>query len=112
MGSAAIAHSAVRRRSRLQRGSSLLEPFIDTVVIMTALVIIITGKLQFDEAQAPMFWAAAPLTLGGAGGVDLTSAAFASHHGSLTYWRLRCLVAFSTMISWSYYGQSLGLPVW
>jgi AGCS family alanine or glycine:cation symporter len=48
VGSAAIAHSAVRTKEPITEGFvSLLEPFIDTVVIctMTALVIIITGQL-------------------------------------------------------------------
>jgi Na+/alanine symporter len=46
IGSAAIAHSAVRTNEPLTEGYvALLEPFIDTVVIctMTALVIVITG---------------------------------------------------------------------
>ena len=48
IGSAAIAHSAVRTKEPITEGFvSLLEPFIDTVVVctMTALVIIITGQL-------------------------------------------------------------------
>ncbi len=51
VGSAAIAHSAVRTKEPITEGFvSLLEPFIDTVVIctMTALVIIITGQLMID----------------------------------------------------------------
>jgi AGCS family alanine or glycine:cation symporter len=51
VGSAAIAHSAVKTKEPVTEGFvSLLEPFIDTVVIctMTALVIIITGQLAID----------------------------------------------------------------
>ncbi|MEN8671323.1 MAG: amino acid carrier protein, partial [Ketobacter sp.] len=51
VGSAAIAHSAVKTKEPITEGFvSLLEPFIDTVVIctMTALVIIITGQLVSD----------------------------------------------------------------
>ena len=51
VGSAAIAHSAVRTKEPITEGFvSLLEPFIDTVVIctMTALVIIISGQLISD----------------------------------------------------------------
>ena len=54
VGSAAIAHSAVRTKEPITEGFvSLLEPFIDTVVIctMTALVIIITGQLVIDPAS-------------------------------------------------------------
>ena len=92
VGSAAIAHSAVKTKEPISEGYvSLLEPFIDTVVIctMTALVIIITGQLG-----------------SGLAGVELTSAAFGS---SISWFPLVLAVAvvlfaFSTMISWSYYG--------
>jgi AGCS family alanine or glycine:cation symporter len=94
VGSAAIAHSAVKTEKPITEGVvSLLEPFIDTVVIctMTALVIIITGMHENPCGYA---------------GAQLTSAAF----GSVFPWfkvLLMCsvlLFAFSTMISWSYYG--------
>ena len=51
VGSAAIAHSAARTKEPITEGFvSLLEPFIDTVVIctMTALVIIITQQIIID----------------------------------------------------------------
>ncbi len=94
VGSAAIAHSAVKTKEHMSEGFvSLLEPFIDTVVIctMTALVIIITGQLH--EGQE--------LT-----GVALTSAAFESAISWFPYILAIAVVlfAFSTMISWSYYG--------
>jgi AGCS family alanine or glycine:cation symporter len=94
VGSAAIAHSAVRTKEPVTEGFvSLLEPFIDTVVIctMTALVIVITGMYQ-DES--------------GLGGVELTSAAFGSSISWFPYVLALAVVlfAFSTMISWSYYG--------
>ena len=53
VGSAAIAHSAVRTKEPITEGFvSLLEPLIDTVVIctMTALVITISGQLIMDPA--------------------------------------------------------------
>ena len=92
IGSAAIAHSAVRTKEPVTEGYvALLEPFIDTVVIctMTALVITISGELN-----------------SGLTGVELTSAAFAS---AFTWFPLVLalavvLFAFSTMLSWSYYG--------
>ncbi|KXF83230.1 alanine/glycine:cation symporter family protein [Enterovibrio coralii] len=94
VGSAAIAHSAVKTKEHMSEGFvSLLEPFIDTVVIctMTALVIIITGQL-YDGQE---------LT-----GVALTSAAFESAISWFPYVLAIAVVlfAFSTMISWSYYG--------
>ncbi len=94
VGSAAIAHSAVKTREPVTEGLvALYEPFVDTVVVctITALVIIITGS--YDPS-------------GSIGGVELTSSAFGSAI-SWFPWVLTLAVllfAFSTMISWSYYG--------
>jgi AGCS family alanine or glycine:cation symporter len=95
IGSAAIAHSAVRTNRPVTEGFvALYEPFVDTVVVctITALVIIITGS--WDPGVDP------------SQGVALTSAAFESTI-SWFPWVLTLAVvlfAFSTMISWSYYG--------
>jgi AGCS family alanine or glycine:cation symporter len=94
VGSAAIAHSAVKTDEPLTEGIvSLLEPFIDTVVIctMTALIIIFTG---FDAADASLT------------GSQLTSAAFSSVLPWFKYVLTISILffAYSTMISWSYYG--------
>ena len=95
IGSAAIAHSAVRTNRPVTEGLvSLYEPFIDTVVIctVTALVIVVTGT--WDPSVDP------------SQGVALTSSAFESTI-SWFPWVLTVAVvlfAFSTMISWSYYG--------
>ena len=92
IGSAAIAHSAVQTSRPVTEGFvALYEPFIDTVVVctITALVIIITGSLDPSVS-----------------GVQLTSNAFESAI-SWFPWVLTLAVvlfAFSTMISWSYYG--------
>ncbi|WGF87913.1 alanine/glycine:cation symporter family protein [Marinivivus vitaminiproducens] len=93
IGSASIAHSAVRTKEPITEGYvALLEPFIDTVVIctMTALVIIITDNAFNTEAS----------------GVALTSAAYASVFSWFPYVLSVAVVlfAFSTMLSWSYYG--------
>jgi AGCS family alanine or glycine:cation symporter len=95
IGSASIAHSAVRTKEPITEGLvALHEPFIDTVVIctMTALVIVITGSYS-NEA--------------GMSGVDLTSKAFASVFPWFPYILSLAVIlfAFSTMISWSYYGS-------
>ncbi len=100
VGSAAIAHSAVRTKYPASEGIvALLEPFIDTVVIctMTALVIVITNfdnniiqyGVEINE------------------GVELTATAFDSviPHFSVVLTVAVILFAFSTMISWSYYGM-------
>lgn len=111
VGSAAIAHSAVRTKEPITEGFvSLLEPFIDTVVIctMTALVIIITGQLMTDP-QTGLYIIGENgrvVTATGASGVGLTSAAFGSALSWFPYVLVVAVVlfAFSTMISWSYYG--------
>jgi AGCS family alanine or glycine:cation symporter len=95
LGSAAIAHSAVRTNEPITEGLvALHEPFIDTVVIctMTALVIVITGAYQ---------------TGGEIGGVELTSMAFEQSISWFPYILALAVIlfAFSTMISWSYYGS-------
>jgi len=110
VGSAAIAHSAVRTKEPITEGFvSLLEPFIDTVVIctMTALVIIITGQLTIDPATGNYITEGGRIvTATGASGVGLTSAAFESAFSWFPYILAVAVVlfAFSTMISWSYYG--------
>ncbi|MEE2860536.1 MAG: alanine/glycine:cation symporter family protein [Pseudomonadota bacterium] len=112
IGSAAIAHSAVRTKEPVTEGFvSLLEPFIDTVVIctMTALVIIITGQLVVDPATGLFLQNEAGnqiQTVTGNSGVALTSDAFSSAFGWFRYILVLAVVlfAFSTMISWSYYG--------
>lgn len=97
IGSASIAHSAVRTKEPATEGYvALLEPFIDTIVIctMTALAIVITGAYALPDATE-------------LGGVGLTSTAFAS---VISWFPIVLAIsviffAFSTMISWSYYGM-------
>jgi AGCS family alanine or glycine:cation symporter len=112
VGSAAIAHSAVKTKEPITEGFvSLLEPLIDTVIIctMTALVITISGQLIIDPATGNYVLdeaGKAIATVDGNGGVALTSAAFASGISWFPYVLAVAVVlfAFSTMISWSYYG--------
>tara|TARA_B110000003_G_scaffold113243_1_gene115823 strand:- start:4068 stop:5648 length:1581 start_codon:yes stop_codon:yes gene_type:complete len=116
-GSAAIAHSAVKTKYPASEGVvALLEPFIDTVVIctMTALVIIffnIDGSNMqsvFNYGAAGSSGSSVLLNSDGSsiGGVDLTSMAFDSVIPGFSYILTIAIVlfAFSTMISWSYYG--------
>lgn len=95
VGSAAIAHSAARTDEPLREGLvALLEPLIDTIIIcnMTALVIVVTGTYQDTSIDD---------------GVLLTTESFAT----IADWFpiilaiAVALFAFSTMISWSYYGE-------
>ena len=112
VGSAAIAHSAVKTKEPITEGFvSLLEPLIDTVIVctMTALVIIITGQLISDPETGNYLLneaGTAIKTVGDTSGVALTSAAFSSSIGAFKYILALAVIlfAFSTMISWSYYG--------
>ncbi|SFT60861.1 alanine/glycine:cation symporter family protein [Sedimentitalea nanhaiensis] len=110
VGSAAIAHSAVRTKEPITEGFvSLLEPLIDTVVIctMTALVITISGQLMIDPDTGKYILEGTSIaTVDGNSGVALTSAAFGASIGWFPYILAIAVVlfAFSTMISWSYYG--------
>lgn len=110
VGSAAIAHSAVKTKEPITEGFvSLLEPLIDTVIIctMTALVITISGQLMIDPVSGNYLLDGSHIaTVGGNTGVALTSAAFGSGISWFPYVLAVAVVlfAFSTMISWSYYG--------
>jgi AGCS family alanine or glycine:cation symporter len=100
-GSAAIAHSAARTPYPVREGIvALLEPFIDTVVVctMTALVIVITGAYN-NPAYADL--------VAQSKGAALTSRAMSEHLPWFKYILSAAvfLFAYSTMISWSYYGE-------
>lgn len=94
IGSAAIAHSSVKTETPVTEGFvALLEPFIDTVVVctITALVIITSGLYLNPDQLA---------------GTQLTSAAFATVSPWFPYVLLPTILlfAYTTIISWSYYG--------
>lgn len=105
LGSAAIAHAAAKTDEPIREGIvAMIGPFIDTIVVctMTALTILIT-KSNLDPATGLPFAGA----VSNEKGVELTAAAFAT----LGDWapKLLCIAvvvfAYSTMISWSYYGE-------
>ena len=122
-GSASIAHSAVKTNYPASEGVvALLEPFIDTVVIctLTALVIVMFnlpgangepafpyGDVESNNVLLTMVDDAGVATTTRTGGVDLTSAAFDSALPGFKYVLTIAVIlfAFSTMISWSYYGM-------
>ena len=97
VGSAAIAHAAAKTDEPVREGLvALLEPFIDTIIVCfaTGIVIVISGVLD-DQATAALE------------GVNLTAAAFKN---SISWFPnvlavAVLLFAYSTMISWSYYGE-------
>lgn len=110
-GSASIAHSAVRTKYPASEGVvALLEPFIDTVVIctMTAIVIIMFNKdgLMFHYGGDGKGAVVLHESGRSVSGVDLTSIAYNEviPHFSYVLTVAIVLFAFSTMISWSYYG--------
>jgi AGCS family alanine or glycine:cation symporter len=103
LGSAGIAHAPARVKYPIRQGLvSLYEPFIDTVVVctMTALVVILTGVYAGGTEALDAAIAAKQ-------GAVITSTAF----GMVVSWFPTILgfaifmFAFSTMISWSYYGE-------
>jgi len=94
-GSAAIVHSAAITDEPVREGMvALLEPFIDTLIVcsMTGLVLVVTGAHQAPEAGT---------------GIAMTSWAFATVFPwfPIVLSVTALLFAFSTMISWSYYGE-------
>ncbi|HIP60621.1 MAG TPA: alanine:cation symporter family protein [Campylobacterales bacterium] len=102
LGSAGIAHAPAKVKYPVRQGLvSLYEPFIDTIIVctMTALVIIITGVYDPANGYKELIEAQQ--------GAALTSAAY----GTVISWFpvilsiSIVLFAFSTMISWSYYGE-------
>lgn len=96
LGSSAIAHAAARTNEPPREGLvAMLEPFIDTLIIcsVTGLAIIVTGVYQIG---------------GGANSTSITAMAYSAGLGSaggVIIGISVMLFAFSTMLSWSYYGD-------
>ncbi|MEQ9408720.1 MAG: alanine/glycine:cation symporter family protein [Fuerstiella sp.] len=130
VGSAAIAHSAAKTEYPVREGIvALLEPFIDTVVIctLTALVIVISGAFATEfqpSSEDPAKMVVSRLALEDDAepgteaatmreamiknqGATLTSLAMDRHLRGFKYVLgvAVILFAYSTMISWSYYGE-------
>lgn len=96
IGSAAIAHAATRTKEPVREGIvASLEPFIDTVVIcnITALVCVVTNAYQNAPDSAL--------------GFELVAMAFGSEMAGfpIVLTIAVCLFAFSTIVSWAYYGE-------
>ncbi len=109
-GSAAIAHSAVATKFPASEGLvGLLEPFIDTVIVCTiTAMVIISFNMNAVFTYGSVVDNQVILNESGEliGGVNLTSMAFewAIPGSSLFLTLAVVLFAFSTMLSWSYYG--------
>ncbi|MEM9387710.1 MAG: alanine/glycine:cation symporter family protein [Pseudomonadota bacterium] len=98
VGSAAIAHAAVRTKEPMTEGYvALLEPFIDTVLVctLTGLVVVVTGVYEPYLFQPDVV------------GIEITSSAFAGTFSWFPYVLLvaSVLFAFSTLVSWAFYGS-------
>ncbi|KQX78764.1 alanine/glycine:cation symporter family protein [Streptomyces clavifer] len=99
LGSAPIAHSAVKTKHPASEGLvALLEPFIDTVIVctMTALAIVVANPASWSEARSGEE----------IGGVTITSDAFATVLPWFPYILTVAVMLFaiSTVLTWGYYG--------
>lgn len=95
MGSSAMAHAAAKTEPIHEGIVALLEPFIDTIVVctITATALLLTGVWTTPEVGV---------------GAEMTALAFESVMGPWGRWIVTLTVtlfAFSTIISWSYYGE-------
>lgn len=95
MGSSAMAHSAAKSTPIQEGMVALLEPFIDTIIVctITAVALLLTGVWNQQGVPA---------------GSEMTAVAFESVMGVTGRWLVTSTVtlfAFSTLISWSYYGE-------
>jgi AGCS family alanine or glycine:cation symporter len=95
MGSAAMAHSAAKSTPIQEGIVALLEPFVDTIVVctITAVALLLSGVWSQAGVQA---------------GSEMTAVAFETVMGPAGRWIVTATVtlfAFSTLISWSYYGE-------
>jgi len=98
-GSAAIAHAAAKTEWPAREGLvASIEPLVDTIIIctLTALMIILTGAWELDKEGVRMTTLAMEIGLSSVGVVGVGKHIVA---GGLM------LFAFSTIISWSYYGS-------
>lgn len=113
IGSAPIAHAAAKTRRPASEGVvALLEPFLDTVVVCTMTALVLCVTMNFDGASANYTIHGHPFVLGQVAGdstkfgIEMTSLAFETVHSAFKYILFACvfLFAFSTLITWSYYG--------
>ncbi len=100
IGSASIVHPTARNREPVRAGcTALLETFVDTMVIcfLTGLVVTITGVYEGYDRNIP--------------GIEIASASFATVIEWFPILLTICVFffAFSTMITWSYYGEQAWL---
>ncbi len=113
IGSAPIAHAAVQTRMPASEGVvALLEPFLDTVVVCTMTSLVLVTSMYFTGDSGAFTINGQPFLLGQTSGdstsfgIGMTSQAFQTVHEGFKYVLFLCvfMFAFSTLITWSYYG--------
>jgi AGCS family alanine or glycine:cation symporter len=113
IGSAPIAHAAAKTRMPASEGVvALLEPFLDTVVVCTMTSLVLVTSMYFKGDGGEFVINGREFMLGDTSnastsfGINMTSQAFQTVHDSFKYVLFVCvfLFAFSTLITWSYYG--------
>jgi AGCS family alanine or glycine:cation symporter len=113
IGSSPIAHAAVKTRMPASEGvCALLEPFVDTVIVCTMTSLVLVTSMYFTGDGGEFLINGKTFQLGDASrastsfGISMTSEAFQTVHEGFKYILFVCvlLFAFSTLISWSYYG--------
>ncbi|MCU0776360.1 MAG: alanine:cation symporter family protein [Akkermansiaceae bacterium] len=113
IGSSPIAHAAVKTRMPASEGVvALLEPFLDTVVVCTMTSLVLVTSMYFKGDGGEFVINGREFMLGDTSnastsfGINMTSQAFQTVHDSFKYILFVCvlLFAFSTLITWSYYG--------
>jgi AGCS family alanine or glycine:cation symporter len=114
IGSAPIAHSAAKTSKPASEGVvALLEPFLDTVVVCTLTALVLCATMQFQTEGGAQFTINGQLFELGQkakgdfqSGINMTSEAFETVHPFFSNILFLCvfLFAFSTLITWSYYG--------
>jgi alanine or glycine:cation symporter, AGCS family len=113
IGSAPIAHAAAKTRMPASEGVvALLEPFLDTVVVCTMTSLVLVTSMYFKDGGGEFVINGREFMLGDVSnastsfGINMTSQAFQTVHDGFKYVLFVCvlLFAFSTLITWSYYG--------
>lgn len=113
IGSSPIAHAAAKTRMPASEGVvALLEPFIDTVIVCTMTSLVLVTSMYFKGDSGEFTINGMPFMLGDTAkastsfGISMTSQAFQTVHDGFKYVLFVCvlLFAFSTLITWSYYG--------
>jgi alanine or glycine:cation symporter, AGCS family len=100
LGSSSIVHAAAKTDEPVREGTvAMIGPIIDTVLVcfMTSMVVIITGQWEIAAVEGSSLQP----------GAIITMSAFDTSINGFSYILTICILlfAYSTMISWCYYGE-------